>query len=171
MNVDRTAEAGVAGVPSSPPADQLVALRGELWQRHVLLQGMDPADSRYDDAGAELVDLTADLLRVEAEVAEARRAARRRAGRIGFTAAGVLLAAAVALALSAPMLGLLISRAAAGAALLVMVTVLVVTVMIRRRNAQDRPSTARARSVTPSGSPAPAEPDRVELDRAGSDQG
>jgi hypothetical protein len=168
----------VTGVPAGPPADQLVALRGELWQRHVSLQGMDPGDGRYDDAGAELVDLTAELLRVEAEVAEGKRAARRRAGRIGFTAAGVLLAAAVALAVAAPVLGVLIARAAAGAALLVMVAVLVVTIVVRRRNGLDRPTTARARSVNPSGSPAPDQPDGVELDRvdveldrAGSDRG
>jgi len=162
----------VTGVPAGPPADQLVALRGELWQRHVSLQGMDPADGRYDDAGAELIDLTTELLRVEAEVAEGKRAARRRAGRIGFIAAGVLLAAAVALAVAAPVLGVLVSRAAAVAALLVMAVVLVVTIVVRRRNALDRPPTARARSVTPSGSPAQAEPERVdvELDRAGSDR-
>ena len=159
----------MTGVPAGPPADQLVALRGELWQRHVLLQGMDPSDTRYDDAGAELVDLTAELLRVEAEVTEAKRAARRRAGRIGFTAAGLLLVAAVALAVAAPVLGVLISRAAAGAALLVMVVVLVVTTVVRRRNALDRPPKARTRPVTPSG--APGEPDRVGLDQAGSDQG
>jgi len=127
----------------------LVALRGELWQRHVLLQTMDQGDERYDEATAELLDLTAELLRVEAEVSEIKRAARQRAGRIGFGIAGVLLLAAIGLALAAPVLGLFVSRVAAGSVLLVVVVVSVATLAVRRRNAPDRVARGRSRSAIP----------------------
>lgn len=128
----------MAGVPRVAPAGQLVALRGELWQRHVLLQSMDRDDERYADASIELLDLTAELLRVEADVGEAKRAVRGRAGRIGFSVAAVLMLAAAALAVAAPVLGLLVSRVAAGSVLLLVVVVLAVTVVVRRRNAPER---------------------------------
>jgi hypothetical protein len=139
----------VAGAPRVAPAGQLVALRGELWQRHVLLQTMDQGDDRYEDATAELLDLTAELLRVEAEVGEIKRAARRRAGRIGFSIAGVLLLGATGLALAAPVLGLFVSRVAAGSVLLAVVVVSVGTLAVRRRNAPDRVASGRRRNVIP----------------------
>jgi hypothetical protein len=147
--MDRTAEAVVVGAPGVAPAGQLVALRGELWQRHVLLQTMDQDDDRYEDATAELLDLTAELLRVEAEVSEIQRAARQRAGRIGFSIAGVLLLAAIGLALAAPVLGLFVSRVAAGSVLLAVVVVSVGTLAVRRRNAPDRVARGRSRNVIP----------------------
>jgi len=137
----------VAGVPRVAPAGQLVALRGELWQRHVLLQSMDRDDERYEDASIELLDLTAELLRVEGEVGEAKRAVRGRTGRIGFSVAAVLLLAAAALAVAAPVLGLLVSRVAAGSVLLLVVVVLAVTVVVRRRNAPERPPNGRGAPV------------------------
>lgn len=139
----------MVGAPGVAPAGQLVALRGELWQRHVLLQTMDQDDDRYEDATAELLDLTAELLRVEAEVSEIKRAARQRAGRIGFSIAGVLLLAAIGLALAAPVLGLFVSRVAAGSVLLAVVVVSVATLAVRRRNAPDRVARGRSRSVIP----------------------
>jgi hypothetical protein len=147
--MDRTAEAVVVGAPGVAPAGQLVALRGELWQRHVALQTMDQDDDRYEDATAELLDLTAELLRVEAEVSEIKRAARQRAGRIGFSIAGVLLLAAIGLALAVPVLGLFVSRVAAGSVLLAVVVVSVGTLAVRRRNAPDRVARGRSRSVIP----------------------
>jgi hypothetical protein len=149
----------VAGAPRVAPAGQLVALRGELWQRHVLLQGMDRDDERYEDASIELLDLTAELLRVEAEVGEVKRAARSRAGRIGFSAAAVLLLAAAALAVAAPVLGVLISQVAAGSVLLLVVVVLAVTVAVRRRNAPERAADGRGTSgpaEVPGTAPEPA---------------
>jgi len=139
----------VTGAPGVAPAGQLVALRGELWQRHVLLQTMDQGDDRYEDATAELLDLTAELLRVETEVSEIKRAARQRAGRIGFSIAGVLLLAAIGFALAAPVLGLFVSRVAAGSVLLAVVVVSVGTLAVRRRNAQDRVAEGRSRNVIP----------------------
>jgi hypothetical protein len=147
--MDHTAEAVVASAPGVAPAGQLVALRGELWQRHVLLQTMDQGDERYDEATAELLDLTAELLRVEAEVSEIKRAARQRAGRIGFGIAGVLLLGATGLALAVPVLGLFVSRLAAGSVLLAVVVVSVATLAVRRRNAPDRVASGRSRNVIP----------------------
>jgi hypothetical protein len=141
--MNRTAEADVTGAPGVAPAAQLVALRGELWQRHVLLQGMDRDDEHYEDASLELLELTAELLRVEAEVGEVKRAARRRAGRIGFSVASVLLLAAGACAMAAPVLGVLTSQVAAGSVLLLAAVVLAVTVAVRRRNAPERASDGR----------------------------
>jgi hypothetical protein len=126
----------------------LVALRGELWQRHVLLQSMDRDDERYEDASIELLDLTAELLRVEAEVGAATRAVRSRAGQIGFSVAAVLLVGAVAFAAAAPALGVLISRAAAGSVLLLVVVVLAVTVVVRRRNTPERVADGRGAPAT-----------------------
>ena len=134
----------MAGVPRGAPAGQLVALRGELWQRHVLLQGMARDDEGYENASIELLDLTAELLRVEAEVGKVKRAARGRAGRIGFSLAVLLLLGAVAFAVAAPALGVLISRVAAGSALLLVVVVLAVTLLVRRRNAPERATDGRA---------------------------
>ena len=139
----------MAGAPGVAPAGQLVALRGELWQRHVLLQTMDQGDDRYEDATAELLDLTAELLRVESEVSEIKRAARQRAGRIGFSIAGVLLLVATGLALATPVLGLFVSRVAAGSVLLAVVVVSVGTLAVRRRNAPDRVARGRSRNVIP----------------------
>jgi hypothetical protein len=147
--MDRTAEAVVAGAPGVAPAAQLVALRGELWQRHVLLQSMDQGDDRYEEATAELLGLTTELLRVEAEVSQIKRAARGRAGRIGFSIAGGLLLGAIGLALAAPVLGLFVSRVAAGSVLLAAVAVLVGTLAVRRRNAPDRVAKGRGRNVIP----------------------
>jgi hypothetical protein len=146
--MDHTAEAVVASAPGVAPAGQLVALRGELWQRHVLLQTMDQGDERYDEATAELLDLTAELLRVEAEVSEIKRAARQRAGRIGFGIAGVLLLGATGLALAVPVLGLFVSRVAAGSVLLAVVVVSVGTLAVRRRNAPARVVSGRSRNVS-----------------------
>jgi len=142
----------VAGAQRVAPAGQLVALRGELWQRHVLLQGMDRDDEGYEHASIELLDLTAELLRIEAEVGEVKRAARNRAGRIGFSAAAVLLLAAVAFAVAAPALGVLTSQVAAGSVLLLAVVVLAVTVAVRRRNAPERAADGRG---TPSAAEVP----------------
>jgi len=149
----------VTGAPPGTPAEQLVAVRGELWQRHVLLQDMDRADARYDDASAELLGLTAELLRVEAEVTEVRRAARRRAGRIGFITAAVLLLGAVGIALAAPVLGVLVSRIAAGGVLLVVVVVLLATIVVRRRHSPDRIWRTTGRTPTLAGTD--PEPNRV----------
>jgi hypothetical protein len=159
MAMDRTAEAAVAGAPGVAPADQLVALRGELWQRHVLLQSMDQGDDRYEDATAELLHLTGELLRVESDVGEIKRAARRRAGRIGFAVAGVLLLGAIGLALASPVLGLPVSRVAAGSVLLIAVVVFAATLVVRRRNSVGRIANGRGRDVPPAGSFTAVAPD------------
>ena len=148
----------MAGGPGVAAAGQLVALRGELWQRHVLLQSMDRDDERYEDASVELLDLTAELLRVEAEVDEAKRAVRSRAGRIGFSMAAVLLLGAVAFAVAAPALGVLISRVAAGSVLLLVVVVLAVTVVVRRRNTPERVAGGRGAPAAVPGAPTGAVP-------------
>lgn len=133
MHVEQTTEA--RGAPACPgdPAERLVALRGELWQRHTRLQTVDREEARYDEQSDALIELTAELLRVEAEVAEAGRAARRRVGRIGFAVATVLLFAAVGSFLAAPVLGTHASRIGAGAALAAVVVVLAITALVRSR--------------------------------------
>jgi hypothetical protein len=134
VDVDETAGAAQASDSTSDPVPRLVALRGELWQRHSRLQTMDRDDADYDERGAELIELTAELLRVEAEVAEVSRAARRRVSRTGFAIAIVLLLVAVTLGLAAPVLGQLPSRIGAAAALLAVLVVLMVTTVARRQH-------------------------------------
>jgi len=78
--------------------DQLSVLRGELWRGHAGLQGADPRSAEYRQATERLLELTARLLRAEADDARRLRAARRRAYALGFGTLLVLLAGASGLA-------------------------------------------------------------------------
>src|SRR5262249_8977007 len=91
----RNAAADQCSGASEPPA---VALRGELWQRHVELQEMDPASAEYDAAVSKLVALTADLLRAEAEAREVRKGVRRGFGQVLYYLGAVLLIVAITVA-------------------------------------------------------------------------
>lgn len=124
---------GMAGGSVMGLTERLVALRGELWQRHALLRGMDREDVRYEDASSELIELTSALLRAEADVAELVQAARRRISLLGAAVATVLLLAAVALFFARPVIGVLTSRVATGAVLLAVIVTLLVTVLLGRR--------------------------------------
>jgi hypothetical protein len=163
VDVDETAGVDRAPGSTSDPVPRLVALRGELWQRHSRLQTLDHHDADYDEQGAELIELTAELLRVEAEVAEVSRAARRRVSRTGFAVATVLLLVAVALGLAAPVVGQLPSRIGAAAALLAVFVVLLVTAMARRRHSPTHvgPGTDQAHAAPGSG-PGPEPPSTAE---------
>jgi hypothetical protein len=78
--------------------DQLSVLRGELWRGHAGLQSADPGSAAYRRATQRVLELTANLLRAEAEDARRLRAARRRAYALGFGASLVLLGGAAGLA-------------------------------------------------------------------------
>ncbi len=78
-------------------ADRVAGLRGELWRRHALLHQLDEADPRYEQAVAEVLDLTAEFLVAEAEGPPSRCRLRRPGA--GSAAAVWALGAAVLLGL------------------------------------------------------------------------
>lgn len=86
--------------------ERAVALRGELWQRHVSLRDIRPGGDDYDEAVEELVELTTALLEAEAEAKT--RAAHRRPARIGpvlsYLLAALCVTGAVLVGLFAPAL-------------------------------------------------------------------
>jgi hypothetical protein len=91
------------GSPAASSGQRAVALRGELWQRHVQLRELHPETAEYPDAVDQLLKLTAELLRAEAEAAEARRHARRRASRMLYClAAAAIVITLVLVGLTAP---------------------------------------------------------------------
>jgi hypothetical protein len=133
--MDQTREADGATTTSSGAAHRLAALRGELWERHATLRTLNPDDDEYADATARVLDLTSQLLGLEAEAAAGAHRSGRRARHIGFAVVGLLLAAAVALAVAAAALAVPAATVAAGAALLLAALAFGVTWWVRRRGA------------------------------------
>ena len=75
-----------------------VRLRARLWKQHVRLQELDPSSAEYQQVGDEVLELTADLIRVEAARSHETRAARRRTGALLYGVGAALLLAAIVLA-------------------------------------------------------------------------
>lgn len=128
----------MAAAPSGP-AHRLAALRGELWDRHATMRTLNPDDAEYEDASARVLDLTTELLGLEAEAAADSRSVHRRAGQVGFAVCALLLATAVALAVASQALRLPAAAVAAASLLALAVLVFAVTWWIRRRGVPPTP--------------------------------
>lgn len=151
MRVNRT---GATDEPATSSAQRAVALRGELWQRHVRLRELDTGGADYDDAVIELVDLTTELLGAEAAMAQEQRSTPRRTNRLLYAALGVLLLAVIVLLV----LAALAVRASvplwALVSLLVVIAALAVMLMLRRRDRAIAPPTTAPDAAPPAPSAA-----------------
>src|SRR5262249_14152369 len=129
VSVHPTAPSDRRPATSGQPA---AALRGELWQRHLRLQDMDPASAEYDAAVSALLDLTVDLLRAEFDAGQQRGLAWRRLTRFLYNLGAALLAMAiVAAAMALPAIGGWSTRWAYAS--VVVVALVAATLIFRRR--------------------------------------
>ena len=104
------------------------------------MRTLNPDDAEYEAASARVLDLTTELLGLEAEADADSRSVHRRAGHVGFAVCALLLATAVALAVASQALRLPAAAVAAASLLGLAVLVFAVTWWFRRRGVPRTPA-------------------------------